>query len=112
MIACAPPPRPPIVFGPVSRMALPTGCAARHPVRGSFLAITLCVRHVAVEREVVAREQVPDIVPDGEPHLALNNARPHRERVGVRLENRPRRPPSLDNFVESLRARLLQMPRK
>ncbi len=56
----------------------------------SFLAVMLRVRHIVVEREGVARQQVPDIVPDGEPHLTLNNTRPQREWVRVRLENRPR----------------------
>jgi hypothetical protein len=59
-----------------------------------------------VESEGVAREQVPDIVADSEPHFTLNHTRLQRERVGVPLKNRPRGPTSLDNLVESLRPRV------
>ena len=55
-----------------------------------------------VKREGVSGEQVPNIVPDNEPHLTLDNTRLQRDRVGVRLKNRPRGPTSLDNLVESL----------
>src|SRR4029453_16499710 len=99
-------PRAPSAYRGGAGWALPTACAARHPVCRSFLAVTLRVRYLAVEREGVARQQVPDIVPDGQPHLTLNNTRPQREWVSMRLENRPCGPPSLQNLIESLGTRV------
>lgn len=93
-----------IFGGNLSDLGVVERCAARDPIRGALLAVTLGVRHLAVEGKGVAHEQVPDIVSDDEPHLVLNNTRAHRERVGVRVEDRKRVPPSLDQFVESVRA--------
>jgi hypothetical protein len=64
------------------------------------------VRHFAVKGKLVAGAQMSDIVRHGEPHFTLDHKRPQRERVRMRLENRARRPPSLQNLVEALRSRV------
>jgi hypothetical protein len=42
------------------------------------------MRHVAIDAELVSGPQVPlAAAVDVEPHLALHDQRPHRERMGV-----------------------------
>ena len=79
---------------------------ARNPVGGPFRTVALGVRHVAVERERVARHQVPGLVPHGEPHLAANDECAQRERMGVTFEHRARGPRALQHFVEAFGAGL------
>ena len=66
------------------------------------------MRHVAIDAELVPGPQVPlAAAVDVEPHLALHDQRPHRERMRVRLDDGGRRPLALDDLVETLRLRFV-----
>ena len=58
--------------------------------------------HVAIDRKLVAGPQMPDIGAHGQPHLALNDERPDRERVRVGFQIGSRGPLSLHDLIEPM----------
>ena len=80
--------------------------ASGHPVGRAFAAVTLRMRHVAVELEPVSAAQMPGVVADREPHLAANDERAHRERMPMGLEHDIGLPLPLEALVEALGSRI------
>src|SRR6266581_81801 len=86
----------------------PSGLTAttRYPVRRAFCPIALGMRHLTIEREIVAWPQVAHTLPHGKPHLAVNDERLQGKLMRVRLQDRGRGPLSFHYLIETLRTRL------